>query len=98
VTLLWLTLVVAMGLGWFVRERKLQSDVTQSQLDCDGKCIAHAARERTCRSRIEAIEGALGRLGWAVRWDFRSSVVTVHRKSDFGEHARGIYESSDAWK
>jgi hypothetical protein len=58
--LLWLTLVVAMGLGWLVRERTLQSDVTQTQLDCDAKCIAHAEREKTCHCRIEALEGESG--------------------------------------
>lgn len=65
--LLWLTLVVAVGLGWLVRERQ-----HQAKLDL--------ARERATKWRMAAgaLEAALKDVDIRVRWGFESGLMVQH--------------------
>src|SRR6266508_3549519 len=65
--LLWLTLVVAVALGWFVRERQLRAEVDE------------AAKWRLAAG---AAEEALDSFGLKVRWHFDSSWVVVFDPAD----------------
>jgi len=74
--LLWLTLVVAVALGWFVREQQyqaLQAEAVKSQAKLD------QARSRATKWRLAA--GGLEHLvfcdGQTVKWDFSSSHVSI---------------------
>ena len=65
--LLWLTLVVAMGLGWFVHQRQLVAQLDEANNRGSQWRMAAGALEY-----IVKIEG-----DWTVMWDFRSSRVTT---------------------
>src|SRR6185312_14317224 len=89
--LLWLTLVVAIGLGWFIRERQLRAEVTQTKLSCDAKYEAQAARSKAWRGRAGALEHAFKKIGWEVSWEFARQTVTVVKRSDDGYRGFPIY-------
>jgi hypothetical protein len=63
--LLWLTLVVAMGLGWFVHQRRLCADNANCQMINE----ALAARATKWRSRAGALEEAFNVDGWTTTWE-----------------------------
>jgi hypothetical protein len=60
--LLWLTLVVAMGLGWFVHQRQLRAEADDA---------------RKWRLAAGGVEEALDSFGLKVKWDFNRSWVVV---------------------
>src|SRR5207248_18051 len=64
--LLWLTLVVAMGLGWFVRERQLLAEKSVSI--------------RLWRGRTGALERALETDGWRLTWRTREPQVSMQHQ------------------
>ncbi len=64
--LLWLTLVVALGLGWWLRERDLRAEVGRA-----------SSRADWWRMGAGALEQALRDDHWAVKWDLESSEVIV---------------------
>jgi hypothetical protein len=76
--LLWLTLVVAMGAGWFSHARQLDHRVARVQAEAD------QLQERVTQWRGAA--GALelfvrtGAKKWTVTYDFASSTVRVERE------------------
>jgi hypothetical protein len=60
--LLWATLVVAMGLGWWVDRQNV---------------LAELDRAKAWRMRAGALEEVLKDDGWEVTWDLESSYVKV---------------------
>ena len=56
--LLWLTLVVAMGLGWFVREGELRGEATHANKRAD-----------RFRGIAGALEHTLDTIGWNATWE-----------------------------
>src|SRR5947207_15740729 len=54
--LLWLTLVVAVGLGWFVRERQMYTRLTQTELAAETERQALTDRAAKWRRRTGALE------------------------------------------
>ena len=83
--LLWLTLVVAMALGWLVRERQLRVEGARFQ--------AEASRERDRATKWRGAAGALERLlseeGWKVKWDLPASYVTAEKEVEFATSKSG---------
>jgi hypothetical protein len=77
--LLWLTLVVAMGLGWFVRERQI-SLAYQQQLD------TAESKATWWRKATAALEDALREDRALVKWDVGSSQVVVEWSEPGGRH------------
>jgi len=69
--LLWLTLVVAVGLGWFVRERQLRTDANQARAE------ANLARRHVnwWRSATQVLCATLSEANWEVQ--LRSEAVTT---------------------
>lgn len=65
--LLWLTLVVAVALGWWFNRRQLQHELQRAQ---------------AWRTRAGALKQLLATEGWKADWDFASSWVRLTRKSD----------------
>jgi len=65
--LLWLTLVIAVTLGWFVRERQLQTRLRTIRNHYD-----------TWRGATGALEFAFNELGYGVEWDTELEGVTIH--------------------
>jgi hypothetical protein len=62
--LLWLTLVVAMALGWFIHERQLQAEVRHQ--------TARAAKWRACTGALEFFFREDGK---KLTWDFEREWV-----------------------
>ena len=71
--LLWLTLVVAMGLGWLVRERQHTNDF----LGWSAASEASAKRSLAWRNRTGALEAAFRSKGFTVVWDSLPSWVCI---------------------
>ena len=69
--LLWLTLTVAIVLGWLVRERQLR--VEKDRLS-----------ERAVKWRMAAgaLEHYFIQIGWQVKWNWNSSEVVLEDSSD----------------
>jgi hypothetical protein len=67
--LLWLTLVVAMGLGWWVDRQRVLTEFRQLSSDLD--------RAKAWRNRAGALEQALKNENWWVNWDLQSSDVHI---------------------
>jgi hypothetical protein len=79
--LLWLTLVVALALGWFVRERQVMGELTQA---------------RKWRGVAGALESVLRGEGWELEWYPQLSGVHVFLPNgDLASHAyyRGPFET-----
>ena len=74
--LLWLTLVVALGLGWFVHQRQLRAEADKE-----------LRRANWWHMAAEALEEALKDADWKVEWDFDASRLTV-RWTDEGRRLR----------
>jgi hypothetical protein len=74
--LLWLTLVVAMGVGWWLREQQLRSTLLM-EVDRLGD-EANTAKERAVlwRAGAGALEHHLRRKGCNVEWDLEGLWVT----------------------
>src|SRR5438477_4964152 len=85
--LLWRTLVVALGLGWFVHERRLHARIIEAQLGYE----AQLQWEKRWRGRTGALEHALEKIGWEVQWEFERSLVTVVKRSEDGYRGFPIY-------
>lgn len=66
--LLWLTLVVAVGLGWFVREQRF---------------LATLVSEGQLKSRLEALEKHLNQIGAGAKWEETPSGWKVHTKTPY---------------
>jgi hypothetical protein len=80
--MLWLTLVVAMGLGWFVRERQLQVALHESEVTYESKCGRLDTVAKTWKSRTGALEALFDDMGHVVVWDLEKSEVKAKRRSD----------------
>lgn len=76
--LLWLTLVVAVGLGWLVRERRIRAEVQTCQIQID---IARDEARRW-RGAAGALEYAMSEDGWRIDWNLRASEVRVSPERD----------------
>jgi hypothetical protein len=68
--LLWLTLVVAIALGWLVRERRLRADAERL-----------GERANNWRLVTGGLERVLDAAGWKVKVDFNASEVEITRRS-----------------
>jgi hypothetical protein len=66
--LLWLTLVVAMGLGWGIRE---------------GRFRGEANRAKAWRMRTGALEKLFNGLDWYVRWDLGDRIGIMHQSGPY---------------
>src|SRR4051794_35778732 len=64
--LLWLTLAIALALGWWVRER-----------DLEAKRVKAADRADRWRRAAGALEYVLKEDGWKMHWDLEQSQVRV---------------------
>ncbi len=68
--LLWLTLVLAVGLGWLVRERQVQTDrVAREQQRIAEIDYARVQLNRWTRA-AKAMEDVLKDDGWTVVWEY----------------------------
>ena len=75
--LLLLTLVVAMGLGWFVRERQLAAEAGEAKRKCEAACEAQAVRANAWRKRTGALEEAFRTHGARVKWELAKDNLWV---------------------
>jgi hypothetical protein len=75
--LLWLTLVVAVGLRWFVREQQHRAEVSRVQAEAD------SARNRASRWRMGAgvLEHVVRQQGREVIWNLDNSSLAVEEPS-----------------
>ncbi len=84
--LLWLTLVVAVGLGWFVRERPLCDDMARIKAEADqihAEFGPSVERARKWRWVAGALESVLVEDGWKVDWTSEPSYrVWMIRKAE----------------
>src|SRR5262245_2059356 len=69
--LLWLTLVIALALGWFVHQRQLQAQVSRLERAGETTRESYEARIDRWRHRAAALEYALRDDGWELRWEPR---------------------------
>jgi hypothetical protein len=76
---LWLTLVVALAVGWLVHQYQLRVELQK----------AHAWRQRA-----GALEFILTDAGWKVEWDFASSQVNATWHKDKGLESAGANVST----
>src|SRR5438045_2587086 len=76
--LLWLTLVVATGLGWAVREQRFS--IRRQSLAQEGE--AQAGRAKSWRHRTGALEELFRGMGWTVYWELESSEVVACPSED----------------
>ena len=85
--LLWLTLVVAVGLGWFVSQRQYRAELNRAKLDCDAACASHEEKAERMQSRVGFLEMVLRDDGWEVKWA-DNDVMTAHwpRKGEGHSH------------
>jgi hypothetical protein len=84
--LLWLTLVVAMGLGWLIRERQ-------------GREVVERAQDQATKWRMAAggLEHAVNMDGWEVTWNFPASHVEMYKRSgDVGTSITTIFHEPSA--
>jgi hypothetical protein len=82
--LLWLTLVVAMALTWWIREHELRAKIAQAR-----------AEAKMWRGAAGALEQVLKQEGWDVHWNLASSLVTVSKMSPFGSLSVTEYSVTD---
>jgi hypothetical protein len=86
---LWLTLVVALALGWWVRERKVRAEAERgSQL------------VTKWRMRAGALESALNDDGWDVTWDSPNSsdLVLKWPGEDVPTQVRESAKKGNVWR
>jgi hypothetical protein len=75
--LLWLTLVVAIGLGWFVRERQHRDKVDRVLAEVDRERL----RANQWRSGAGVLEHVVRQYGRAVIWNLENSSLAVEEPS-----------------
>ena len=78
--LLWLELVVALGMGWFVREHALQAAVTEA-----------SNRAREWRLGAGGLKRAVESEGWKVDFDFVESKAVISQDGE--QDAEGEWRS-----
>ena len=85
--LLWLTLVVALGLGWFVHQRQLRAELD--------RVIDHVTRtsDQTTKWRMATggLEDAITRIGWKVEWNVSASCVHLSHHPTSGNLGIKVY-------
>jgi hypothetical protein len=85
--LLWLTLVVAMGLGWWVRERELGAEVSRRS-DNATRLGDHATKWRMATG---GLEDAISRIGWKVEWNVSAASVRLSHQPPSGNFGIKVY-------
>ena len=76
---LWLTVVVAMGLGWFLRDRQL---------------LADNERARKWRMAAGALEKTLSEDGWTVTWGYGKGEVLLVKEPEKSIYRGGTFVNS----
>src|SRR4029077_6936791 len=84
--LLWLTLVVAIGLGWWVQQRKHQSEVRLLTTQVEWA----TERMQTWRAGAGVLSDLLRRMGRRVTWDLEGLRVGI-TKPDNPDPFEGAY-------
>ena len=80
---LWLTLVVALALGWWIDGQRLSAEALRTK-------IAYSERAYKWRGRTAALERNLGYLGWKVTW--KGDIVIVGPQD--GQSGRSFHTST----
>ena len=60
--LLWLTVVVALGLGWWVHQRRLRGELEQSQSRLSEQTMRTISKQQTVENLTRAIELSGGKV------------------------------------
>jgi hypothetical protein len=79
--LLWLTLVVAMSLTWFLRERRLSSEADELTMHFKARCEVldtEATRWRMSAGKLEQV--CKEEAGWDVGWSANGLYVYIARR------------------
>jgi hypothetical protein len=75
--LMWLTLVAAIGLGWFVRERQHRDEMTRVDAEVDRERL----RANLWRSGAGVLEHVIRQSGREVIWDLKTASLAVEEPS-----------------
>lgn len=75
--LLWLMLVIALAIGWWVRELMLADVARQTEIERLVEYWTHSVRADAWRRRTGTLERALTAEGYTVRWNSPKAGATT---------------------